>query len=139
MTRKLVYASTNITMEYEGQLRDFAEIALSPKILAICLEIATEQALPYAIAISPHDDGVYVRSFKVQPSTVVLRGMRRVCAQLVNTAPHSALVEFGGKPEGGGYASGPYRQRYRPPLRVLHRVRERITGRDGQTDPDLAG
>lgn len=139
MTLKRVYTGRNITMFYQGSLRDFAEIAMSPKILAICLEIATERALPYAIEISPRHDEVYVRSFQVRPTTVVLRGMRRVCARLINTAPHSALVEFGGKPSGGLYANGKYRARYRPPLRVLHRVRENLTGRDGATDPDLMG
>jgi hypothetical protein len=139
MTLKRVYESKNIVMIYQGSLKDFAEVAMSPRILAICLEIAYEEAMPYAIAIAPRDDGTYVRSFKVQPTTVVLRGMRRVCARFINTAPHAALVEFGGRPAGGSYSNGKYKQRYRPPLRVMHRVRERITGRDGLTDPDLMG
>lgn len=138
MTLKRVYTSKNMTMFYQGSLKDFAEVAMSPKILAICLEIAYEEALPYAIAIAPRHDDVYRRSFSVRPTTVVLRGMRRVCARFINTAPHAALVEFGGKPEGGDYGNGPYRQRYRPPLRVLHRVREHITDK-GRTDPDLMG
>lgn len=139
MTLKRVYTGRNIIMFYQGSLRDFAEIAMSPKILAICLEVATENALPYAISISPRDDGVYVRSFQVRPTTVMLRGMRRVCARLINTAPYSALVEFGGKPRGGVYSNGKYRARYRPPQRVLQRTRDRITGRDGAVDPDLMG
>jgi hypothetical protein len=139
MTLKRVYTSPTMVMFYQGSLKDFAEVAMSPKILAICLEIAYEEAMPYAIAIAPRHDEVYVRSFKVQPTTVVLRGMRRVCARFINTAPHSALVEYGGKPQGGSYSNGKYKARYRPPLRVMHRVRERITGRDGQTDPDLMG
>lgn len=132
---KLVYQSKNIAMYYQGSLRDWAEIAMSPKILAICLEIAYEDALPYAIAFSPHgDDDLYVRSWKVEPNTVMVAGMNRVAARLINMAPHSALVEWGGRPGGGRFEG-----RYRPAQHVLQRVRDRITGRDGQPDADLAG
>lgn len=134
MTLKRVYTGRNIIMYYQGSLKDFAEIAMSPRLLAICLEVAYEDALPYAIEISPRDDGVYVRSWKVKPTTVVLRGMRRVCAQLINEAPHAALVEWGGRKKGGTYAG-----RYRPAQHILQQVRDRITGRDGATDPDLMG
>jgi hypothetical protein len=136
MTLKRVYTSRNMVMYYQGSLKDFAEIAMAPKILAICLEIATEEAMPIAIqfAMAHVDDGVYIRSFRVRPTTVLLRGMRRVCAQLVNTAPHSALVEWGGMPGGGRY-----RGRYRPAQHILSNTRDRLTGRDGATDPDLMG
>lgn len=134
MTLRLVYKSPRMLMFYQGQLKDFAEIAMSPRILAICLEIATEEALPVAISLSLGHvhDGTYARSWKVKPTTVVLRGMRRVCARLVNEAPHSALVEWGGKPGGGRFKG-----RYRPPQHVLHEVREQIAGRH-RVDPDLA-
>lgn len=134
MTIKRVYTGRNITMFYQGSLKDFAEVAMSPRILAICLEIATEEALPYAIQISPVDEGTYVRSWKVKPSTVVLRGMRRVCARLINDDPVAAMVEWGGRKGGGTYKG-----RYRPAQHILQQVRDRITGRDGATDPDLAG
>lgn len=132
MTLKLVYASPRMRMYYQGQLSDFAEVAMSPRILAICLEIATEDALPYAIALSPRHDGTYVRSWAVKPTTVVLRGMRRVCARLINEAPHAGLVEWGGKP-GGGH----YKGRYRPAQHILQEVRERIAGKN-RIEPDLA-
>jgi len=132
MTLKLVYASPRMAMYYEGSLKDFAEIAMSPRILAICLEVATEEALPIAIALSPRDEGTYVRSWRVKPGEVVLRGMRRVCAKLVNEAPHAGLVEWGGKPGGGRYKG-----RYRPAQHILQHVREQLAGRN-RIDPDLA-
>src|SRR6185369_15058887 len=104
----------------------------SPKILAICLEIATEEALPIAIALSPRESGLYVRSWRVKPTTVMLRGMRRVCARLINEAPYAGLVEWGGKPGGGRYKG-----RYRPPQHILLHVREQLAGRS-RIDPDLA-
>ena len=102
MTIKRVYTGRNITMFYKGSMRDFAEIAMSPRILAICLEVATEEALPYAIAISPvGESGTYIRSWRVRPTTTVVAGMRRVGAKLINEDPISALVEFGGRKGGG--------------------------------------
>jgi len=132
VTLKLVYASPRMAMYYEGSLKDFAEIAMSPRILAICLEIATEDALPIAVQLSPRDSGTYVRSWRVHPTTVVLRGMRRVCARLINEAPHAGLVEWGGKP-GGGH----YKGRYRPAQHILLHVREQLAGKN-RIEPDLA-
>lgn len=132
MTIKRVYTGRNITMFYQDSLKDFAEIAMSPRILAICLEIADTEALPVAIAISPRDEGTYIRSWRVKPTTVVLRGMRRVAARLINEAPHAALVEWGGKRGGGRYKG-----RYRPAQHILQEVREQIAGRN-RIDPDLA-
>jgi hypothetical protein len=134
VTIKRVYTSRNLTMFYKGSLRDFAEVAMSPKILAICLQVATEEALPAAIRLSPRDEGDYVRSWQVRPNQVVLRGMRRFGARLINTAPHSALVEFGGRKRGGSFKG-----RYRPAQHILLKVRDRITGADGLPDADLAG
>lgn len=135
MTIKRVYTGRNITMFYKGSMKDFAEIAMSPRILAICLEVAYEEALPYAIAISPvGESGTYIRSWKVHPTTTVVAGMRRVGAKLINEDPISALVEFGGRKGGGSYKG-----RYRPAQHIAQRVRDRITGRDGAADPDLMG
>ncbi len=134
MSIKRVYSSRRMTMYYQDDLKDFAEIALSPRILAICLEIATEEALPIAINISRShvQDGTYIRSWHVEPTTVMLRGMRRVCARLINRAPHAGLVEWGGKPSGGRFKG-----RYRPAQHVLTEVREQLAGRS-RIDPDLA-
>jgi hypothetical protein len=134
MTLKRVYTSPRMIMYYQGSLKDFAEIAMSPRILAICLEIASEEALPIAISLSRSHvhDGTYIRSWRVKPTTVMLRGMRRVCARLINEAPHSALIEWGGKPSGGRYKG-----RYRPAYHILQHVREQLAGRN-RIDPDLA-
>lgn len=137
MTLKLVYASPTLRMYYQGSLKDFAEVAMSPRILAICLEVATERALPLAIELSPRDEGTYVRSWRVKPGTTMLRGMLRVCARLINEAPHAGLVEWGGKRGGGRY-----RGRYRPAQHILQHVRDSLTYQGAYrtaVDPDLMG
>lgn len=132
MTLKRVYTSPRLIVYYQDDLKDFAEIAMSPRLLAICLEIATEKALPIAIEVSPRDEGTYIRSWRVRPTTVVLRGMRRVCARLINEAPHAGLVEWGGRPGGGRYKG-----RYRPAQHILLEVRERLAGAR-RIEPELA-
>jgi hypothetical protein len=133
VTIKRVYTGRNITMFYQDSLKDFAEIAMSPRILAICLEIAETEAKPIAIAMSPiGETGDYIRSWHVYPSTAVVKGMRRVCARLYNTSPHAALIEWGGRKGGGTYKG-----RYRPAQHILQGVRDRMTGKDGAVDPDL--
>lgn len=122
-------------MDYEDFLHQWAEIAMAPRLLAICLEVADTEAKPLAIALSPHGEtGLYARSWEVHPSTDVIKGMRRVCARLINTAPYSALVEWGGKKGGGTYDG-----RYRPAQHILQHVRAGLTGSAGGTDPDLMG
>lgn len=124
MTIKRVYTGRNVSVFYQDFLYQFAEIAMSPRILAICLEVATEHALPIAIAISPYHEGTYVRSWEVRPTTTVVRGMRRFGAKLINTAPHSALVEWGGRKGGGRRRRGKH---------IALEVRNRLTGRGNYT------
>lgn len=126
MTIKRVYTGRNVTVFYQDFLHQFAEIAMSRRILAICLEVATERAMPIAIELSPVDQGTYIRSWKVYPSTAVVAGMRRVCAKLVNTAPHAALVEWG-----GSKTNAAYRRRGQ---HILQQVRDELTH---GVDPDL--
>lgn len=135
MTIKIVYRGRNISMAYQGSLQDFAEIARGRQVLAACMEVGQMRAVPYAISISPDGpSGLYKRSWEVRPGTVLIRGMLRVCAKVINTSPHAALIEWGGKPGGGRY-----RGRYRPPQHILQRVRDNLTGRDGSIDADLMG
>lgn len=130
---KLVYAGRNVSCYYQDRLQDFAEIAMSPRLLAICLEVATEEAVPIAISVSPVDEGTYIRSWKVYPTTAVVAGMRRMGAKLINTAPHAALVEWGGRKGGPRRKHGQH---------VLLHVRDILTSSGaytGATDPDLMG
>lgn len=132
MTIKRVYTGRNVNVFYQDFLHQFAEIAMSPRILAICLEVADKEAKPIAISLSPvGETGLYIRSWHVFPSTAVVAGMRRVCAKLVNTAPHSALVEWG-----GGKGNRKYRKRGQ---HIALETRNILTGRGGHVDPDLAG
>lgn len=133
MPIKLVYAGRNVRVYYQDQLRDFAEIAMSPRLLAICLEVAEEEAKPIAISISPYDQGTYIRSWKVYPTTAVVAGMRRMGAKLINEAPHAALVEWGGR------KGGPRRKHG---MHILQKTRDILTNSGahaGDTDPDLMG
>lgn len=105
--REVVYVGKNVVISYKGSLKGFRECALGPDLAASCMAAATSQALPYAIQISPVDSGEYKRSWKVYPgiwhddqagpSDI----KTRVAALVVNTADHSALVEWGGSPDGG--------------------------------------
>lgn len=121
MSIKRVYTGRNINVFYQDRLQDFAEIAMSPQILRICMEVAQTRALPIAIQNSPvGETGLYIRSWRVRPSTTVVAGMRRVAAKLINTAPHSALVEWG-----GSKSNRKYRRRG---LHVLQHTREQLCG-----------
>jgi hypothetical protein len=120
VTIKRVYTGRNITMYYQDSLRDFAEIAMSPKIQAACVA-ECEAAKPYAIAISPRDSGLYAASWHAYPAQDVVFGMRRVTGRLINRAPYSATVEFGGKPGGGRF-----RGRYRKPQHIVDEVRKNM-------------
>jgi hypothetical protein len=89
VTIKRVYTGRNITMFYQDFLHQFAEIAMSPRLLAACLALATERALPEAIALSPIDEGEYVRSWKVYPSTTSGAGRRAAAPTPAGTGPRS--------------------------------------------------
>ncbi len=105
--REVAYVGKNIVIEYQGSLRGFRECAMGPELLLSCMRVVTGRALPYAVQISPVDTGEYKASWRARPaffenahagpSTI----RRRVAALLINTSPHSALVEWGGSPTGG--------------------------------------
>lgn len=133
--RQVVYVGKNLVAEYKGSLSGFQACALGPELLASCMEHATNHGLPYAVQISPVHDGEYKRSWRVRPGIAEIEGgpetiPRRVAALLVNIAPHSALVEWGGAPGGG---------RRHLAQHICQRVLDRLGGLDGGTDADLQG
>ncbi len=104
--REVVYVGRNIVIEYKGSLRGFRECAMGPELALSCMRAVTGVFRPYAIAISPVDQGEYQRSWQARPGfwTNPEAGpseiRTRVAALLINKAPHSALVEWGGAPAG---------------------------------------
>jgi hypothetical protein len=100
--RRVVYAGKNIILEYEPVMEHFAEIAMGDELAEACRDVVENEALPYAISISPSDDGEYARSWRITEGTWTSPQTRltRRCVNLVNVAAHSYLVEWGGtKPQ----------------------------------------
>lgn len=54
----------------------------------------TEAGRAFAEAVSPRDTGEYADSWVVEPDTILVDGMPRAGARLVNTAPHAPFVEW---------------------------------------------
>ena len=96
----------------------FGAFVMSPRMQGLVLKVTGDMAV-YAKAISPDgpDEGSegkpkYADSFKVTVGEVVkIKGLKRVTANLGNTAPHAPAVEFGSgegstdaedRPQGGG-------------------------------------
>lgn len=87
--------------EYRPDRAGWDAVALSPQILAACMAEA-ERGKVYAVSIAPRSGDEqgrpYAESFEVEATTVDFgRGPRRVAAELRNTAPHAAAVEFGNR------------------------------------------
>ena len=98
MVRDVVYRSPTLKAIYAPNLRSWARIARNKTLRASCIAFAEAKARPYAERISPvGQTGVYKKSWKVEPGHTVINGLRRVCARLINTADHSAAVEFGNR------------------------------------------
>lgn len=104
---------------YTPSRAGWARIAMSPQIQAACVAVA-EEGKAFAIGISPSSgDPVgtpYAGSFEVNATTVTGgQYSPRVGAELRNTAPHAAAVEFGNA-------------RRRHADRVLGRTEAHLTG-----------
>lgn len=92
------YRGRNVVVVFELDRKGIARCAMGPELRASVMLLAENEAKPYAISISPRSDRQhqhYADSFSVVPDTVVIRAMRRVAANLVNSAQHAAAVEWG--------------------------------------------
>jgi hypothetical protein len=97
MQGRSAYHGKNIDISFELNLPGVAAFANNPKLEAALLALA-KRAQAYAMSISPLSDREhrhYVDSFEVSPGHIVIAAMRRVTAELHNTAPHAAAVEWG--------------------------------------------
>lgn len=104
--REVAYVGRNIVIEYQGSLRGFRECAMGPELALSCMRAVTGRFAPYAVSISPVDQGTYQSSWRARPGfwhnpqAGPSEIRNRVAALLINQAPHSALVEWGGAPDG---------------------------------------
>ncbi len=95
---KVVYRGVHVTARFELDRKGIAACAMGPELRTVVLTFAGAEAKPYAVSISPRSDREhkhYADSFTVVPGAVMIRGMRRVAAHLINDAPHAAAVEWG--------------------------------------------
>lgn len=93
-----VYTGRNVTVHFDLDRKGIAECAMGPELHGSVVALATNEAMPYAIGISPRSRRQhqhYAESFVVAPGAMLIRGMRRVAAHLINTAPHAAALEWG--------------------------------------------
>ncbi len=105
---RLVYRGRNLTVYFDLDRKGMARVAVGEELKAAVTEVVAERALPYARSSSPRSNRNhlhYADAFVVDnTSTVVLVGLRRVAARLVNTSGHAAAVEWGNaKTRGRGH------------------------------------
>ncbi len=102
--RRTVYRSSRLTVEFALDRGGINALAKSDQIYDPCRRLAAENALPYAVSISPrsrredHANPHYQDSFQVD--RVVVHGigkppMIRVGARLINTSDQATIVEVG--------------------------------------------
>ncbi len=92
--RRPVYVSPRMVVEFEMDRAGMRKIARGKELRVAVLAIA-HKGRAYAEGISPVRTGDYRRSWRVNAGHVVVRGMRRVMASLVNTDPAAVPIEVG--------------------------------------------
>lgn len=106
-------------------LAPFGSFCLSPRIQKLTIRIGKDVAALAGTLVEHKGergkDKPYASSFKVVPDEiVVIDGLPRVTAAVVNTSDHSAALEFGsgepsvGDSEGEGRPQGGYNEAQRP-------------------------
>lgn len=98
--RREVYRSRTMVVEFEMDRNGMRKVAGGAE-LRLAVGIIARKGLAYAESIAPERTGDYKRSFDVVMSRVVVAGMRRVAAKLVNTDPAAAAIEWGAHVGGG--------------------------------------
>ncbi len=94
--RTTVYLSPRLLAEFEMNRPGIARIALSAEVASATRSLVVNEAMPYAIQISPRGRTLeYVSSWRAQPASVVIAGMRRAACKLINIADYAAAVEWG--------------------------------------------
>lgn len=97
---RLVHRGRHVTVHFKLDWNGIAQCAMGKDLRRSVRDLVRDKAMPYAISISPRSDAThthYQDSFTVVMSTVTIRGLTRVAAQLYNIAPHAAAVEWGNR------------------------------------------
>jgi hypothetical protein len=76
------------------------DLANGPEVRKVTTTVL-RKAEAFAVAISPVDDGDYIRAWETSEEAVTIRGRTRVAGRLANTADHAAAVEWGNSRNGG--------------------------------------
>lgn len=96
---RLVFRGSKVMVHFDMDRKGIAACAMGPELAGEVMKLATRQALPYAISVSPRssrtDKVHYQDSFVAVPGTAWVAAMRRVAARLYNLAPHAIVVEKG--------------------------------------------
>lgn len=110
--KQLVYRGQNVTVYYEPDRRSIARCAVGPELTEAVTDLAENRAKPYAIGISPRTTGHYAKSFEVNLVYLAMGYpflMTRVAAELANTDPGAAGIEWGQKYQKRHAAHGEFR------------------------------
>lgn len=94
--RETVYVSPRMVVEFEMDRRGISRIAVGQDLQDATRSLVVQDAMPYAISISPRGATLdYVSSWRVADGFTIIAGMRRAAAKLVNVSAHAAAVEWG--------------------------------------------
>lgn len=81
-------------MRYSPDHKGTQRILNTPAMAKVAMKVAGS-GMAYAQSISPRRTGAYARSFRVEPTTVKIKGQPRPAARIVNTSGHAQAVEWG--------------------------------------------
>lgn len=93
--RETVYVSPHLIVAFELNRRGIARIAVGQELQHATHALVVQDAMPYAIQISPRGRTLdYVSSWRASDGFAVIAGMRRAACKLENTSAHAASVEW---------------------------------------------
>ncbi len=93
--RTTVYVSPRMLVQFSMNRSGIAAVAVDRPLREATRSVVVNQAMPYAIRISPRGETLdYVSSFRPIETFVVIAGMRRAACRLFNGSDHAAAVEW---------------------------------------------
>lgn len=81
-------------MRYEPDHQGMQRILNTPAMANVAMS-AARSGMTFAQSISPRRTGEYAQSFRVEPTTVRIKGQPRSAAHILNTSGHAQAVEWG--------------------------------------------
>lgn len=90
-----VYVSDRMLCQFQLDRAGMAKIAVDTPLRAAVHSVVVQDAMPYAISISPHGRTLeYVSSWRAIDTYEVIAGLRRAACRLFNGSGHAAAVEW---------------------------------------------